>query len=115
MVMVLAMSTAGLASDISLGFVEWDCSVSQNHILAATLEKYYDMDVELVSVDAGFMWIGTAQGDLDVLAAAWLPLTHGHYWEQYSDDLVNLGINYHGADIGLVVPEYMDIDSIDEL
>lgn len=103
------------AADITLGYVEWDCAVSQTHIVGAVLEEHFDLDVDLVSVDAGIMWTALAQGDLDAIVSAWLPITHGFYWERYQDQLENIGPNFHGARIGLVVPEYVELDSITEL
>ena len=114
-VMGLASIASTKAADITIGYVEWDCAISQTHIVAAVLDEYFDMDVELVSVDAGIMWTGLAQGDLDAIVCAWLPVTHGFYWERYGDELVDLGPNFEGAKIGLVVPKYVDIDSIEEL
>lgn len=115
LLVVLLGVTAVSAADLTLGYVEWDCAISQTHIVAAVLEEHLGLDVELVSVDAGIMWTGLAQGDLDAIVCAWLPVTHGFYWESYQDSLVNLGPNFHGARIGLVVPDYVPIDSIDEL
>lgn len=107
--------SSSLAADITLGYVEWDCAISQTHIVAAVLEEHLGLDVELVSVDAGIMWTALAQGDLDAIVCAWLPVTHGFYWENYQDKLINLGKNFDGAKIGLVVPSYVEIDSIEEL
>lgn len=114
-VLVMALSAGAFAADITLGYVEWDCAISQTHIAAAVLEEEFGLDVELVSVDAGIMWTGLAQGDLDAIVAAWLPITHGFYWEEYGDELNLVGPNFDGAKIGLVVPEYVEIDSIAEL
>src|SRR5690606_24868567 len=72
-------------------------------------------EVNLTSVDAGPMWTGVAQGDFDAIVAAWLPATHAAYWEQTQDDLIDLGPNLEGADIGWAVPTYVDVDSITEL
>lgn len=113
--MVLVGVSSTFAADITLGYVEWDCAISQTHIVAAVLEEHLGLDVELVSVDAGIMWTGLAQGDLDAIVCAWLPVTHGFYWDTYQDNLINLGKNFDGAKIGLVVPEYVEIDSIEEL
>lgn len=116
--LVLVLSVAAQishAADLTLGYVEWDCAVSQTHIVAAVLEEHFDLDVDLISVDAGIMWTGLAQGDLDAIVSAWLPVTHGFYWDRYQDRLENLGPNFHGARIGLVVPAYVTIDSISEL
>lgn len=107
----------GLAQDetIELGYVLWDSEIASTHVVAAVLMDELGYDVELTSVDAGPMWTGLARGDFDAIVAAWLPATHEAYWEQYQDDLVDLGPNLEGADIGWVVPAYVDVDSIAEL
>ncbi|WP_245975378.1 glycine betaine ABC transporter substrate-binding protein [Oceanobacillus chungangensis] len=56
-----------------------------------------------------------ANGEADASLAPWLPVTHGAFYEQYQEDIVILGENLTGAKIGFVVPEYMDIDSIEDL
>lgn len=115
-VLLVALGAPGIqAADLTLGYVEWDCATSQAHIVAAVLEEHFDLDVELMSVDAGILWTGLAQGDLDAFVSAWLPITHGFYWDRYEDQLENLGPNFHGASIGLVVPDYVPISSITEL
>jgi glycine betaine/proline transport system substrate-binding protein len=39
------------------------------------------------------------------MLAAWLPTTHGHFYQQYKDQIVDLGPNLEGTRIGLVVPD----------
>jgi glycine betaine/proline transport system substrate-binding protein len=39
------------------------------------------------------------------MVAAWLPTTHGHFYDQYKDQVVDLGPNLKGTQIGLVVPD----------
>lgn len=45
----------------------------------------------------------------------WLPVTHEDYINKYGDEMVNLGTNYENASIGLAVPSYVPVDSIEEL
>jgi glycine betaine/proline transport system substrate-binding protein len=61
------------------------------------------------------MWQAVATGDVDGITTAWLPVTHGHYLDKVGDKVVDLGPNCEGAAIGLVVPAYVTIDSIEEL
>ncbi len=116
--LVLAL-TGGvvLAQDetIELGYVLWDSEIASTHVVAAVLMDELGYDVNLTSVDAGPMWTGVAQGDFDAIVAAWLPATHEAYWAEYGDQLVDLGPNLEGADIGWAVPAYVDVDSITEL
>ena len=46
-----------------------------------------------------------AAGKVDGMVAAWLPTTHGHFYQQYKDQIVDLGPNMVGTQIGLVVPD----------
>lgn len=113
--LLMAMSVGVvMAQDetIDLGYVLWDSEIASTHVVAAVLMDELGYDVELTSVDAGPMWTGVAQGDFDAIVAAWLPATHEAYWSQYGDDLVDLGPNLDGADIGWAVPAYVDVDSI---
>lgn len=100
---------------IEIGYVLWDSEIASTNVVAAVIQDELGYDVNLTSVDAGPMWTGLAQGDFDAIVAAWLPATHEAYWEQYKDDLVDLGPNLEGADIGWAVPTYVDVDSITEL
>jgi glycine betaine/proline transport system substrate-binding protein len=118
-VTLFGLVLGGIASaqddTIDLGYVLWDSEIASTHVVAAVLMDELGYQVELTSVDAGPMWTGLAQGDFDAIVAAWLPATHAAYWEQTQGDLVDLGPNLDGADIGWAVPTYVDIDSIAEL
>src|SRR5690625_754604 len=115
-VLAAMLFSAAFAQDnkVTLGYVLWDSEIASTHVLATVLEDQ-GFDVELIAVDAGPLWTGLARGDFDATVAAWLPMTHEAYWEEYQDSLVDLGANLHGADIGWVVPAYVTIDSIEEL
>ncbi|MDG5767968.1 glycine betaine ABC transporter substrate-binding protein [Balneolales bacterium ANBcel1] len=101
--------------EIELGYVQWDSEIASTHVVAAVIQDELGHDVNLTAVDAGPMWTGMARGDFDAIVAAWLPNTHAAYLEQTQDDIVNLGPNLEGAKIGWVVPEYVTVNSIDEL
>ncbi len=119
--MILALSAAvalGFATaqdPVELGYVLWDSEIASTHVVAAVLMDDLGYDVNLTSVDAGPMWTGVARGDFDAIVAAWLPATHEAFWNEYGDDLVDLGPNLEGADIGWAVPTYVEADSITEL
>lgn len=72
--------------------------------------------VNLTSLDVAPLFVGLNKGDLDVFMDAWLPITHQSYWDQYKDNLDDYGIWYESkAKIGLVVPSYADVNSIEDL
>lgn len=126
LVLMLAISGCGLlespvdetadvgGEEVELGYVQWACAEAQTHIVQEVLQRL-DYDVELSVLQAGALFEGVATGDLDAYTSVWLPVTHADYWDNIEDDVVNLGTNFEGARIGLVVPDYVDIDSIDEL
>lgn len=99
---------------LTLAFVAWDSEIASTHMIGKVLEDI-GYDVELISLEAAGMWTAVATGSADALVAAWLPGTHAVYYEDYKEDFVDLGVNLEGAGIGLVVPAYMDITSIEDL
>ncbi|GIO25688.1 glycine betaine ABC transporter substrate-binding protein [Ornithinibacillus bavariensis] len=100
--------------EIELVYVEWDTEVASTHVVGKVLEDL-GFKVKLTPLDNAVMWQAVANGEADGMVAAWLPGTHGDLYEEYKDQLVDLGANLEGAKIGLVVPAYMDIDSIEDL
>jgi glycine betaine/proline transport system substrate-binding protein len=115
-----ATSTAVFAADakptIKIGYVEgWDDSVATTNVAAQIIEKKLGYPVQLVPVAAGVMWQGVARGDLDMTLCAWLPITHGAYWENFKSKVVDLGTNFPDAKIGLIVPEDVDVTSLADL
>ena len=101
--------------EIELGYVEWDSEIASTHLVAAVLEDEFDQNVTLRSAEAGPMWAGLARGDFDATVSAWLPATHQAYWDDFGDELIDLGPNLENAKIGWVVPEYTPIESIEQV
>ncbi|MCM3411830.1 glycine betaine ABC transporter substrate-binding protein [Metabacillus litoralis] len=100
--------------EIKLLYVAWDDVIASSHVVENVLESV-GYEVELVQVDAGPMWAGIADGSGDAMVGAWLPTTHADYYAEYEGKFEDLGSNLHGTKQGLVVPAYMDIDSIEDL
>mgnify|MGYP006272789963 CR=1 FL=1 len=100
--------------EITLGYVQWSSAEASTYLMEEVLERA-GYDVKKMTLQAGAMYQGLSKGDLDAMVCAWLPKTHKSYWKEYGDQLVDLGVNYEKAKIGLVVPKYVEIDSIAEL
>lgn len=98
-----------------LSYVAWDSEIASTNVLEYVLESKLGYDVTSLQVEAGPMWTGVASGDVDASAAAWLPLTHADYWAEFGEKLEDLGPNMTGVKTGLVVPAYMEINSIEDL
>ncbi|WP_066062093.1 glycine betaine ABC transporter substrate-binding protein [Neobacillus soli] len=105
---------AGNGEKINLVYVAWDTEIASTNVIAKVLEQN-GYDVKLSQVEVGPMYAGVANGSADAMVAAWLPSTHNEFYKQYKNDFVDLGTNLHGTKNGLVVPKYMDIDSIEDL
>ena len=93
--------------------MEWDTEVASTNVIAEVL-KQEGFDVTITPLDNAIMWESIANGESDAMVAAWLPNTHGAQYEQYQDKVDNLGVNLEGAKVGLTVPSYMNVKSIDE-
>ncbi|MCF8010297.1 MAG: glycine betaine ABC transporter substrate-binding protein [Clostridiales bacterium] len=76
-------------------------------------EKGYD--VKVVTGGNTVVYSGVASQDLDISLEVWLPKADKPSWERYKDKLDKYGPWYEKAKLGLVVPEYVDVDSIKEL
>ena len=99
---------------ITIPYVSWATEIASNHVIKEVLEDV-GYDVTLKEVNTGSMYIAIADGSADAMISAWLPYTDVSYWEKFEDDLVDLGPNLKEAPLGLVVPSYVEIDSIEEM
>lgn len=99
---------------VSLSYVAWDTEIASTHVLGQVLENE-DFNVNLVQLDPAIMFSSVASGETDASISIWAPNTHASYLERYGDQVENLGVHTPGAVTGMVVPEYMDVDSIEDL
>jgi glycine betaine/proline transport system substrate-binding protein len=116
---------------VRLAYVEWSETIASTHLVQAVLQEKMGVTCETIAMTADSMWESVATGEADAMVAAWLPSTHGHYYEQFKEGFVDLGPNLEGTRIGLVVPDitvgrqtaatgqrnkpYITVDSIPEL
>lgn len=101
---VLARREARSEQTIRLVYPEWSSEIASAHLIQAVLQERLGYRVEMIPDDVAAMWGRVASGDADVLAGAWLPVTHRDYLAEYGESLEDLGPNLVGARIGLVVP-----------
>lgn len=99
---------------INLAYVEWDTEIASTHVVGQMLEDM-GYNVSLTPLDNAIMWEAVSKGEADAMVAGWLPNTHAAQFEKYGDKLVDLGPNLEGGKSGLVVPKYMDVNSIADL
>ncbi|RLL43959.1 glycine/betaine ABC transporter [Oceanobacillus piezotolerans] len=99
---------------IELAYTNYETEIASTNVVALVLEEL-GYTVELTPLDMGIAFESLSQGEVDGMLIAWLPVGAASYYEAYKDEIVDLGPNLEGAQQGFVVPEYMDIDSIEEL
>lgn len=100
---------------IRLAYTGWSSALASTHVVKIILERELAYAVELREMTVAAVWEALATGEADVTVAAWLPYTHGPYYERFRDQVVDLGPNLRGARVGLVVPRYVPISAIPEL
>jgi glycine betaine/proline transport system substrate-binding protein len=101
---------------ITLGIIpSWTDGLSTAYLWQNVLESEgYTVEIEEIA-EAAPLYTGVANGDIDVYPSAWPEVTHASYMKKYGDDLEDLGAYYEGAKLTFAVPEYTEIDSIEEL
>ncbi|MEU1899473.1 glycine betaine ABC transporter substrate-binding protein [Nocardiopsis dassonvillei] len=103
------------AKEINIALIAWEEGIAVTHMWQAILEEK-GYDVTITDVDVAPMYQGAANGDVDLFLDTWLPVTHADYWEDYGDQLEDLGAWYDNAKLTITVPSYMeDVNSISDL
>ncbi|GAB3603204.1 glycine betaine ABC transporter substrate-binding protein [Microbacterium aureliae] len=111
-----AEAASGDKGPITLGFLpSWTDGLSTAYLIENQLEKLgYTVEMQTLT-EAGPLYTGLAQGDVDMYPSAWPELTHASYMDQYGDDIEDLGTYYDNARLTIAVPDYVDIESIEDL
>ncbi|WP_353114868.1 glycine betaine ABC transporter substrate-binding protein [Microbacterium sp.] len=101
---------------ITLGFLpSWTDGLSTAYLLKDQLEKVgYKVEMKTLT-EAGPLYTGLSKGDVDIYPSAWPELTHKSYMDKYGSKIEDLGAYYDNAKLTIAVPEYTDIDSIEDL
>jgi len=98
--------------EAKLVYVNWAEGIAYTNLAKAVLENEMGYEVEITSAGVGPAYTAVANGDQDAFMETWLPVLHADYYEQFIEDIVDLGVVYEGTQSGLVVPKYVTIDSI---
>ncbi len=102
------------SKSINIAYVNWAEGIAMTNLAKVILEEQ-GYEVELMNADVAPVFASVANGNADVFMDAWLPVTHESYMNQYGDEIETLGVNFDQARIGLVVPAYVEINSIDQM
>ena len=102
---VVVAPPAAAQDTVRLAYVEWSETVAATNMVKTVIQEKLGLGCDIIPMTADKMWAAVAAGTVDGMVAAWLPTTHGHYYEQYQEQIVDLGPNLEGTRIGLVVPD----------
>ncbi|AKQ67888.1 Glycine betaine ABC transport system, glycine betaine-binding protein OpuAC [Myxococcus hansupus] len=100
---------------VRIVYVNWAEGVAMTHLVQAVLEDKMGYQVKTTMADVAPVFASLANGDADFFLDSWLPVTHQSYMERFKGKVVDLGVSYDDARIGLVVPADLDINSIEQL
>lgn len=93
----------------------WVSSVTQAYMVKIVIVDHLGWDVNITEADVGVTYAAVANGTTDFFVDAWLPDSHEPFIEEHGDDIELLELFTSVPPNGLVVPTYVDIDSIEEL
>lgn len=100
--------------EVFIPYPNWSEGIAMTHLAKTFLDKQgYDVDIK--PIEPGPIYASLSKGDADVFLDAWLPYTHEEYWERFGDKIDHIGTAFPGGTTGLVVPSYVDINSIEEM
>lgn len=102
------------SKEISILYPNWAEGIAFTHLAKVALDEH-GYDVTVTPISPGPIYASLAKGDADLFFDAWLPHTHGDFWEKYGDNLTKLGESFSNGTTGLVVPAYVEENSITEL
>lgn len=104
----------GEDKSLTIGYIPWDEDIAVSYLWQHVLEEQ-GYDVKLQQLDVAPTFAGVAQGDIDLFFDTWLPVTHEDYWNQYGDQVEDLGVWYDAATLNIAVPDYVDATTIGDL
>lgn len=100
---------------VRLVYPNWSEGIAITHLAQVLLEEEMGYDVEMKLTDAEAAYAEVAEGKADFFCDAWLPETQMTYYERHKAELEQIGIIYPEARTGLLVPEYSQLQKIEDL
>lgn len=113
----LAIAVPGVAADkgdIRIGLNNWAENIAVSNMWKILLEER-GYDVTLTSAGKSVIYSGVASDSIDMGLEVWMPKTDKQFYERFEADISLNDPWYRGTGLGLVVPHYVGIDSIDQL
>ncbi len=112
--LLVSSCTRSVKQDVLMLYPNWAEGIAVTHLAKVVLEEQ-DYTVSLKRLEPGPIYAALYKSEADVCLDAWLPYTHQDYWARYESGLDIVGVIFDSGTTGLVVPTYVDINSIEEL
>lgn len=113
-VMLAACGGSENKKKISIAYANWSEGIAMTN-LAKVIFEDQGYEVKLLNADLAPIFASLSRKKADVFMDVWMPVTMADYMQEYGDKLEVIGNIYDNARIGLVIPEYVTINSIEEL
>lgn len=109
--LLAALITLGIAGSaqakfVSIAYVDLSCHEATAELVKTVLERM-GYNVSLRKGNAAAMFSKLAEGEVDLLVAAWLPHADAEPWQEYKEQLVKLSALYDDARSFWAVPAYI--------
>ncbi|MGM0782791.1 MAG: glycine betaine ABC transporter substrate-binding protein [Pseudomonadota bacterium] len=117
----IALAGTGLTTahaqerELTIGTNNWAENVAVANMWKLVLEEEHGYEVSLQDASKSVIYSGLANADFDVSLEIWLPITDAEFLAPYEERIDVHDGWYEGTGLGLVVPSYVDIDTIPEL
>ncbi|WP_109212224.1 MULTISPECIES: glycine betaine ABC transporter substrate-binding protein [Microbacterium] len=108
--------TSGEDKEVNFAIIPgWNDNLDLAHLYKYVLERNgYTFDITELS-EIATVYTAAARGDVDVFSSAPTSI-HKVYWDEFKDDLEDLGAYYQNGAIFIAVPDYVsDVTSIEDL
>jgi len=115
-VLIAGFSLVEAEEPIKIGIVDWADAVAPALLAESIIEDYYDKPVEISYVQKEISYQGVATDNFDITFSLWLPNSDYRHVYRFREDIEVLPTAYfYDAVLGLYIPDYVPIDSIDDL
>jgi len=99
------------AGKVVLGQISLSFYAVTGAVVRQVLERL-GYSVQVVEGSHGHIFPRLADGEVDLLVAAWLPHGHAIYWERYGSQAEAIAVLYEGARFAWMVPTYVPADMV---
>ncbi len=117
----LANSVGKISDELrGLNFVKLATTSSDEHkfqleVFRKVVEKKLNIPVEDIVVPSLELFKSINDLVVDATLAPWMPYSCKSYWEEYNENIEEIGPNTYGCRLGLVTPKYVDINEVEDI